>query len=107
MCRGMDWAHSTIGMCVASAVCIGIVVLSPQSLWNVWVGLAAFMGLQVVTAAARLLSGQGPWQKLQLWSLDANRFVTGGGGGGGSGGSSPASDPVPRLDRTEEPQFAQ
>ena len=94
----MDWAHSTIGMCISSAACIGIVMLSPPSLWNVWVGLAAFMGMQVVTAAARLLSGRGPWQHLQLWSMDANRFLT--------GNSSTATGVIPSTERKEEPQFA-
>ena len=44
---GLDWSYSTIGMCIASAVCVGVIKIFPSSLWNVWAALAAFMGTQV------------------------------------------------------------
>ena len=72
---GMDWLYSTIGMVTASIACIGVVLVLPLSLRNIWMGLAVFMGMQVLGAAWRLLSGQGPWKDLNLWSMDPNRFL--------------------------------
>ena len=45
---GLDWSFSTLGMCIASTVCVGVVSCFPSSLWNIWVALAAFMGTQVI-----------------------------------------------------------
>jgi putative MATE family efflux protein len=72
---GMDWYHSTMGMVAASVACIGLVLVLPLSLRNIWIGLAAFMGMQVVCAGWRLLSGEGPWKGLNLLSIDPNRFL--------------------------------
>ena len=72
---GMDWLWSTAGMVVASVACIGVVVALPNSLWNIWVALAVFMGTQVLCAGLRLLSGEGPWKGLRLLSANPNRFV--------------------------------
>jgi hypothetical protein len=47
MLGGLDWLYSTIGMCTAAVVCIGITLAFPSSLYNVWVALAAFMATQV------------------------------------------------------------
>lgn len=62
-------------MGIASVICIGIVTVLPSSLWTVWLALAAFMGTQVVCAAWRLLSGEGPWTGLNLLSSDPDRFL--------------------------------
>ena len=72
---GMDWAPSTMGMVMAAVCAISYVLLTPLTLWNIWVGLAIFMGMQVLTAGVRLLSGQGPWQGLNLLSMNPNRFL--------------------------------
>ena len=72
---GMDWFYSSLGMTIASMACIGVVTFMPPSLWNIWVGLAVFMGTQVFLAGIRLLSNKGPWVNLQLWSADPNRFL--------------------------------
>ena len=72
---GMDWAYSTMGMVIAAVCAISYVLLTPLTLWNIWVGLAVFMGMQVLTAVVRLLSGEGPWQGLNLLSMNPNRFL--------------------------------
>ena len=72
---GMDWAPSTMGMVMAAVCAISYVLLTPLTLWNIWVGLAIFMGMQVLTAGVRLLSGKGPWQGLNLLSFNPNRFL--------------------------------
>jgi hypothetical protein len=54
MLGGLDWLYSTIGMCTAAVVCIGITLASPSSLYNVWFALAAFMATQVHITHIRL-----------------------------------------------------
>eukprot|EP00596_Hydrurales_sp_CCMP1899_P002168 CAMPEP_0119044544 /NCGR_PEP_ID=MMETSP1177-20130426/32194_1 /TAXON_ID=2985 /ORGANISM="Ochromonas sp, Strain CCMP1899" /LENGTH=497 /DNA_ID=CAMNT_0007014767 /DNA_START=44 /DNA_END=1534 /DNA_ORIENTATION=+ len=58
---GLDWLYSTLGMGIASSLCIGVVFGLPTTLYTIWVALATFMGAQVITAGWRLLSGKGPW----------------------------------------------
>ena len=65
---GLDWFHSSLGMQISAVLCIGLTLLLPQSLWNIWVALAVFMGTQVVLAFARFVSGKGQWAGLSLFS---------------------------------------
>ena len=64
---GLDWFHSSLGMQISAAVCVGLTVLLPQSLWNIWVALAAFMAGQVILAFMRFTSGKGEWAGLSLF----------------------------------------
>jgi putative MATE family efflux protein len=63
---GLDWSTSSSGMALSSVICILLVKLLPATLWNIWVALAAFMATQVIHAATRFLTGQGPWVGLGL-----------------------------------------
>ena len=73
---GLDWSFATAAMWAANAACIGIVLaakrglLPPwlgggagggQSLATLWVGLAAFMWVQVGASVVRFLSGTAMW----------------------------------------------
>ena len=44
---GLDWIYSSVGMTAAAAVLIGLLKALPNSLWNIWVALLAFMAGQV------------------------------------------------------------
>jgi len=72
---GLDWFWSSAGMTASSIICILIALLTPLSLWNIWVSLAAFMAAQVVLAAARFMSDSGPWKNLNLLSKDDATFL--------------------------------
>jgi len=45
---GLDWFWSSLGMQLASVLCIGVIYVCPPSLWNIWVALALFMATQVL-----------------------------------------------------------
>jgi Na+-driven multidrug efflux pump len=45
---GLDWYWSSLGMQISAVVCIGLTYALPPSLWNIWIALAGFMGIQVV-----------------------------------------------------------
>merc|ERR1712137_684783 len=44
---GLDWTASSFGMQLSAILCVALVYLLPPSLWNIWIGLAVFMGTQV------------------------------------------------------------
>jgi Na+-driven multidrug efflux pump len=78
---GLDWGFSTAAMWAANAACVGIVLaaksgrpLPPllgggssggQSLLALWIGLAAFMWVQVGASVVRFLSGASMWSFLR------------------------------------------
>jgi putative MATE family efflux protein len=61
---GLDWTWSTAGMLLASAVCVGLTRALPLTLTNIWLALAAFMGVQVIFSLLRVASSRGPWEGL-------------------------------------------
>eukprot|EP01041_Mallomonas_annulata_P000297 gene297-533_t len=61
---GLDWTYSSAGMAFAAFLCMVIVKVLPPSLWNIWIGLGAFMATQVVVSSMRFFSGKGPWAGL-------------------------------------------
>ena len=73
---GLDWFHSSLGMQISAALCIGLTVLLPQSLWNIWVALAAFMAAQVILAFVRFTSGKGQWAGLSLFAKEKAFLAT-------------------------------
>ena len=44
---GLDWGWSTMSMIISAFVCVSLLTILPQNLWNVWLVLSAFMGTQV------------------------------------------------------------
>lgn len=58
---GLDWGYSTLSMIIAATACSVLIFVLPQNLWNIWVALATFMGMQVLCSSARFLSRKGPW----------------------------------------------
>eukprot|EP00600_Ochromonadales_sp_CCMP1393_P006615 CAMPEP_0174960540 /NCGR_PEP_ID=MMETSP0004_2-20121128/3757_1 /TAXON_ID=420556 /ORGANISM="Ochromonas sp., Strain CCMP1393" /LENGTH=513 /DNA_ID=CAMNT_0016208917 /DNA_START=200 /DNA_END=1741 /DNA_ORIENTATION=+ len=67
---GLDWFWSSLGMQIASVLCIGFTYFLPTSLWNIWVALGIFMATQVMVSGYRMVSNRGPWENLSL--LHAN-----------------------------------
>ncbi|GMH57695.1 hypothetical protein TL16_g08148 [Triparma laevis f. inornata] len=65
---GLDWNYSNLNMWCANFVCFAIVSpmgLGKNNLGGVWMGLAAFMGVQVLGSLARVKSGRGVWRVLK------------------------------------------
>lgn len=67
---GLDWVNSSLGMQVSAALCIGLTLLLPPSLWNIWVSLAVFMATQVILAFVRFTSGKDQWAELSLFDKE-------------------------------------
>jgi Na+-driven multidrug efflux pump len=67
---GMDWVFSMVGMWVANITCVGMIRgwsrgAQTVSLNQIWIALAAFMGIQVVTGIMRYESKTGVWRLLR------------------------------------------
>jgi Na+-driven multidrug efflux pump len=67
---GLDWIFSMMAMWAANIVCIGMVKGWSMggtviSLGQIWLALAAFMGIQVVTGIIRFQSKTGVWEVLR------------------------------------------
>ena len=89
---GLDWFNSSAGMSIASLVTIVLLqFFLPNSLWNIWVGLAVFMATQVVVAMLRLISATGPWVGLDLFNFDRDRK------GEGKRGATSSTPALPQL----------
>eukprot|EP01038_Epipyxis_sp_PR26KG_P005340 gene5340-7410_t len=43
---GLDWYWSSLGMQISAVVCIALTCILPNTLWNIWVALCAFMATQ-------------------------------------------------------------
>jgi Na+-driven multidrug efflux pump len=77
---GLDWWHSSYGMQVSAALCIGLCYILPRNLWNIWIALAVFMATQVIMASQRFLSGKDQWSGMS-WKAGAFRNQASSGSG--------------------------
>jgi Na+-driven multidrug efflux pump len=67
---GMDWVFTMVAMWVANFACVGMIRgwstgAQIVSLNQIWIALAVFMGIQVVTGIIRYESKTGVWKILK------------------------------------------
>ena len=70
---GLDWTWSTVGMITSSILSILAVTILPKTLTNLWLSLAIFTSVQVVTALGRIYSNTGPWKGVRTFALPFRR----------------------------------